>query len=216
MKQINSYIDSVFYTKDPLLEEVITSIQENGMPSISVSPSSGKLLTMLVSISGAKNVLEIGALGGYSGICLAKGFGSEGTLTSLELKEDYAKLAYGNLSKAGFGDQVSYMTGAALQSLEKLVQDNKKFDFFFIDADKDNYENYLQYCIKLAEPGALIVMDNVLARGSVAYPDAVPERHTAFMKAFNETVAKHPQLESVLIPIGDGLTLSKVSAQSHE
>ncbi|MET1180682.1 O-methyltransferase [Peribacillus simplex] len=216
MKQINSYIDSVFYTKDPLLEEVITSIQENGMPSISVSPSSGKLLTMLVSISGAKNVLEIGALGGYSGICLARGFGSEGTLTSLELKEDYAKLAYGNLSKAGFGDQVSYMTGAALQSLEKLVQDNKKFDFFFIDADKDNYENYLQYCIKLAEPGALIVMDNVLARGSVANPDAEPERHTAFMKAFNETVAKHPQLESVLIPIGDGLTLSKVSAQSHE
>ncbi|MFC8562549.1 O-methyltransferase [Peribacillus frigoritolerans] len=216
MKQINSYIDSLFYTEDDLLEEVIASIQENGMPSISVSPSSGKLLTMLISISGAKNVLEIGALGGYSGICLARGFGSEGTLTSLELQEEYAKLAYRNLSKAGFGDQVSYMIGEALHSLEKLAHDNKKFDFFFIDADKDNYENYLQYCIKLAEPGALIVMDNVLARGSVADPDAEPKRHTAFMKAFNETVAKHPQLESMLIPIGDGLTLSKVINQTHE
>ncbi|MDM5312505.1 O-methyltransferase [Peribacillus frigoritolerans] len=216
MKQINSYIDSLFYTKDDLLEEVIASIQENGMPSISVSPSSGKLLTMLISISGAKSVLEIGALGGYSGICLARGFSSEGKLTSLELKEEYAKLAYHNLTKAGFGDQVSYMTGEALQSLEKLAHDNKKFDFFFIDADKDNYENYLQYCIKLAEPGALIVMDNVLARGSVADPDAEPKRHTAFMKAFNETVAKHPQLESMLIPIGDGLTLSKVIDQTHE
>lgn len=216
MKQINSYIDSLFYTKDDLLEEVIASIQENGMPSISVSPSSGKLLTMLISISGAKNVLEIGALGGYSGICLARGFGSEGKLTSLELKEEYAKLAYRNLTKAGFGDQVSYMTGEALQSLEKLARDNKKFDFFFIDADKDNYENYLQYCIKLAESGALIVMDNVLARGSVADPDAEPKRHTAFMKAFNETVAKHPQLQSMLIPIGDGLTLSKVIDQTHE
>ncbi|WP_336866057.1 O-methyltransferase [Peribacillus frigoritolerans] len=216
MKQINSYIDSLFYTKDDLLEEVIASIQENGMPSISVSPSSGKLLTMLISISGAKNVLEIGALGGYSGICLARGFGSEGKLTSLELKEEYAKLAYRNLTKAGFGDQVSYMTGEALQSLEILARDNKKFDFFFIDADKDNYENYLQYCIKLAEPGALIVMDNVLARGSVADPDAEPERHTAFMKAFNKTVANHPQLESMLIPIGDGLTLSKVIDQTHE
>jgi predicted O-methyltransferase YrrM len=216
MKQINSYIDSLFYTKDDLLEEVIASIQENGMPPISVSPSSGKLLTMLISISGAKNVLEIGALGGYSGICLARGFGSEGKLTSLELQEEYAKLAYRNLSKAGFGDQVSYMTGEALQSLEKLAHDNKKFDFFFIDADKDNYENYLQYCIKLAEPGALIVMDNVLARGSVADPDAEPKRHTSFMKAFNETVAKHPQLESMLIPIGDGLTLSKVIDQTHE
>ncbi|MDF1996499.1 O-methyltransferase [Peribacillus frigoritolerans] len=216
MKQINSYIDSLFYTKDDLLEEVIASIQENGMPSISVSPSSGKLLTMLISISGAKNVLEIGAFGGYSGICLARGFGSEGKLTSLELQEEYVKLAYRNLTKAGFGDQVSYMTGEALQSLEKLAHDNKKFDFFFIDADKDNYENYLQYCIKLAEPGALIVMDNVLARGSVADPDAEPKRHTAFMKAFNETVAKHPQLESMLIPIGDGLTLSKVIDQTHE
>lgn len=216
MKQINSYIDSLFYTEDDLLEEVIASIQQNGMPSISVSPSSGKLLTMLISISGAKNVLEIGALGGYSGICLARGFGSEGTLTSLELKEEYAKLAYRNLTKAGFGDQVSYMTGEALQSLEKLARDNKKYDFFFIDADKDNYENYLQYCIKLAEPGALIVMDNVLARGSVADPDAEPKRHTAFMKAFNETVAKHPQLESMLIPIGDGLTLSKVINRTHE
>ncbi|MED4635218.1 O-methyltransferase [Peribacillus frigoritolerans] len=216
MKQINSYIDSLFYTKDDLLEEVIASIQENGMPSISVSPSSGKLLTMLISISGAKNVLEIGALGGYSGICLARGFGSEGKLTSLELQEEYAKLAYRNLTKAGFGDQVSYMTGEALLSLGKLAHDNKKFDFFFIDADKDNYENYLQYCIKLAEPGALIVMDNVLARGSVADPDAEPKRHTSFMKAFNETVAKHPQLESMLIPIGDGLTLSKVIDQTHE
>lgn len=150
-EQINSYIDSVFHREDVLLEEVLSSIKENGMRSISVSPSTGKLLTMLVSISGAKNVLEIGALGGYSGICLARGFGRDGKLTSLELEEGYAKLAHSNLSKAGFGDQVSYITGAALPSLEKLIGDNKRFDFFFIDADKENYENYLRYCIKLAE-----------------------------------------------------------------
>ena len=88
MKQINRYIDSVFCSQDTLLDEVIASIKENEMPPISVSPSSGKLLTMLVSISGAKDILEIGALGGYSGICLAKGFGEEGTLTSLELEEN--------------------------------------------------------------------------------------------------------------------------------
>ncbi|CAH0281934.1 Putative O-methyltransferase MSMEG_5073/MSMEI_4947 [Peribacillus sp. Bi96] len=210
MKQINSYIDSVFNNQDDLLEEVISSIKENGMPSISVSPSSGKLLTMLISISGAKNVLEIGALGGYSGICLARGFGKEGKLTSLELEERYAKLAQSNLSKTGFGDQVSYITGAALQSLEKLVNDNKRFDFFFIDADKDNYENYLHYCIKLAESGSLIISDNVLAGGSVADQSAKPKQYTELMKKFNETVANHPQLESLLIPIGDGLTISKV------
>ncbi|MGF9976976.1 O-methyltransferase [Viridibacillus arvi] len=210
MKQINNYIDSVFQNHNTHLEEVISSIEENGMPSISVSPSSGKLLTMLISISGAKNVLEIGALGGYSGICLTSGFGKEGKLTSLELEEKYAELANINLSKAGFGDQVSYLTGPALQSLEKLFEDNKRFDFFFIDADKENYENYLEYCIKLAESGAIIVADNVLARGSVADQEVKPKHYTELMKKFNETVANHPQLESILIPIGDGMTISKV------
>jgi caffeoyl-CoA O-methyltransferase len=211
MKQINRYIDSVFYSQDDILEEVLISIKENGMRSISVSPSTGKLLTMLVSMSGAKNVLEIGALGGYSGICLARGFNQAGNLTSLELVESYAELAHSNLAKAGFGDQVSYLIGPALQSLEQLVSDNRQFDFFFIDADKENYENYLNYCIRLAENGALIVCDNVLAKGSVADESAEPGRHTEFMKKFNKTVADHPQLESVLIPIGDGLTISKVN-----
>ncbi|MCY8102216.1 O-methyltransferase [Bacillus haynesii] len=213
MKQVNRYIDAVFTREDALLEEVLSSIQENGMPSISVSPSAGKLLTMLVSISGARRVLEIGALGGYSGICLARGFGEEGTLTSLELKESYAELAHSNLSKAGFGGQVSYMTGPALESLETLAGNQKRFDFFFIDADKGNYEHYLAYCIKLAEPGALIVADNVLAGGSVAGQGTEPRQYTKLMKAFNETVANHPQLESLLIPIGDGMTVSRVKIE---
>lgn len=210
MKTINTYIDSVFHTQDSILEEVITSIEENGMPAISVSASSGKLLTMLVSMTGAKNILEVGALGGYSGICLARGFGSDGKLTSLELEEKYAQLAYSNLSKAGFAEQVTYMTGPALQSLEKLEQGNERFDFFFIDADKDNYENYLNYCVKLAKPDAIIVTDNVLANGSVADSNAQPKRYTEIMKKFNIAVANHPQLESIIIPIGDGMTLSKV------
>ncbi|MEB2281155.1 O-methyltransferase [Lysinibacillus xylanilyticus] len=210
MKKINQYIDAVFYNDDAILEEVITSIEENGMPAISVSPSSGKLLTMLVSMTGAKNILEVGALGGYSGICLARGFGSDGQLTSLELEEKYAQLAYGNLLKAGFGEQVTYITGPALESLEKLVQRNEQFDFFFIDADKDNYENYLNNCVQLANPDAIIVTDNVLAAGSVADPNTQPKRYTEIMKKFNEAVANHPQLESIIIPIGDGMTLSKV------
>jgi len=210
MQIINNYIDSVFNKQDAILEEVITSIEENGMPAISVSASSGKLLSMLVSMTGAKNILEVGALGGYSGICLARGFGSDGKLTSLELEEKYAQLAYSNLAKAGFGEQVTYITGPALQSLEKLVQSNERFDFFFIDADKDNYENYLNYCVRLANPDAIIVTDNVLAAGSVADPNAKPKRYTEIMNKFNVAVANHPQLESIIIPIGDGMTLSKV------
>jgi caffeoyl-CoA O-methyltransferase len=210
MKEMNSYIDALFTDQDIILEEVLTSIKENGMRSISVSPSTGKLLTMLVTISGGQNVLEIGALGGYSGICLARGFGKTGRLTSLELVESYAKLAHSNLSKAGFRDQVTYMTGPALESLEKLICDKKQFDFFFIDADKENYENYLEACILLAVPGALIVSDNVIAGGSVADPNLGAKRHTETMKKYNEKVANHPRLESILIPIGDGLTVSRV------
>ena len=210
MKLINRYIDTVFNSQDALLEEVLSSIQENGMRSISVSPSTGKFLTMLVSISNARNILEIGALGGYSGICLARGFNGTGYLTSLELVESYAELANSNLAKAGFAEHVSYLVGPALESLDQLEKGHKQFDFFFIDADKENYNHYLEYCIRLAEDGALIVCDNVLARGSVARENDKQERHTEFMKKFNETVANHPQLDSILIPIGDGLTVSKV------
>ncbi len=210
MNRMNDYIESVFLTEDPLLEEVIASIKDNGMPDISVSATSGKFLTMLISMSGAKKVLEIGALGGYSGICLARGFGSKGTLTSLELEGKYAKLAERNLTKAGFGDQVTYITGEALKSLEQLVKEKEKFDFFFIDADKENYNNYLDYSLRLAEPGAYIVTDNVLAGGSVADQSVKPRRYTEVMKQFNQTVAEHPSLESLLIPLGDGLTVSRV------
>lgn len=210
MKKINQYIESVFTAPDPLLDDVLASIEENGMRQISVPPASGKLLTMLASISGAKRVLEIGALGGYSGICLARGMAEGGTLTSLELVDDYAQLAHRNLTKSGFGDRVTYMTGPALDSLEQLAGRGETFDFFFIDADKENYENYLEACIRIADNGALIVCDNVLAGGTVADETAEPARHTETMKTFNEKLADHPKLESLLISIGDGLTISKV------
>ncbi|MBU9672399.1 O-methyltransferase [Planococcus sp. CP5-4] len=209
MEQINSYINKVFVEQDEVLEGVLTAINEKGMRPISVSPASGKLLTMLVAMTGAEKVLEIGALGGYSGICLARGFGAKGHLTSLELEQDYAELANTQLIKAGFDGQVNYLTGTALESLAKLKDQGRTFDFFFIDADKENYENYLVACLELAENGALIVADNVLAGGSVA--EAGKERqHTEAMQKFNETAARHPQLESILLPVGDGLLVSRV------
>lgn len=103
------------------------------------------------------------------------------------------------------------MTAPALQKFEKLLQDNKQFDFFFINADNSNDKNYLNYCLELAENGALIVRDNVLANGSVANELVEAKHYTEFMKTFNKKMANHSQLESTLIPIGDGLTLSKVN-----
>ncbi|QTD41897.1 O-methyltransferase [Sporosarcina sp. Te-1] len=211
MKNINQYIDQVFVPPtDDILHHVLKSIKELGMRSISVSPASGKLLTMLVSMTGATQVLEIGALGGYSGICLVRGLESEGQLTSLELEPAFAELAHRNVSLAGFGEQVTYKTGPALDSLLELKAEGRTFDFFFIDADKGNYKNYLDECIELAVPGAVIVADNVLAGGSVVETTDVQKRYTDQMREFNEYVSNHPQLESILLPIGDGMTVSQV------
>ncbi|TCP53363.1 putative O-methyltransferase YrrM [Tumebacillus sp. BK434] len=203
------YVRGLFGQEDEILTGVRQSIVDRGMPTISVSPEVGHYLTMLVKMIGAKHVLEIGALGGYSGICLARGLGADGSLTSLELEADYAELAHENLKKAGFGDQVQYRLGEALSSLEQLEQEGAKFDLFFIDADKVNYLNYYNYALKLANPGALIIGDNVLQSGRVYDPENDGE-NTLAIRAFNETIATDERVDSMLLPIGDGLSVTRV------
>ncbi|OAS87951.1 MULTISPECIES: O-methyltransferase [Metabacillus] len=206
---VEEYIHSLFTKDDAILDKVLESIHANGMRNISVPPEIGKLLTLLVKISGAKEILEIGALGGYSGICLVRGLREEGHLTSLELKEEYAQLAHENLQRAGFGDRVTYYTGEALKSLDQLEKNEKRFDFIFIDADKENYPNYLDRSIRLANPGALIVGDNVLQRGQVCDASYVDLR-TENMRAFNQRMANDPDLESIILPVGQGLSIGRV------
>jgi caffeoyl-CoA O-methyltransferase len=205
------YIRSQFAPQDDVLEGVLKSIKKQNMPMISVSPESGKLMTLLIQISGAKEVLEVGALGGYSGIHLVRGLPEKGQLTSLELKPEFAKLAHSNLKAAGFGDRVTYYTGPALESFEKLDAAGKTFDLFFIDADKENYDHYLEQAIRLSNPGGLILADNTLWSGKV-YDFTVNDANTVALRKFNEKVANHPKLDSILIPIGDGITLARVKS----
>ncbi|PGT81206.1 MULTISPECIES: O-methyltransferase [Bacillaceae] len=207
--KVEEYIHSLFTKDDRILDDVLESIQAKGMRNISVPPEIGKLLTLLVKISGAKEILEIGALGGYSGICLVRGLREDGQLTSLELMQEYAELAHENLKKAGFGDRVTYYTGEALKSLEQLEAEQRKFDFIFIDADKPNYPNYLDWALRLANPGALIVADNVLQRGRVC-EESIDDPRIECIRAFNERVANDPMLESIILPIGDGLSIARV------
>lgn len=206
---VEEYIHSLFTKDDAILDKVLESIHANGMRNISVPPEIGKLLTLLVKISGAKEILEIGALGGYSGICLVRGLREEGHLTSLELKEEYAQLAHENLQRAGFGDRVTYYTGEALKSLDQLEKNEKRFDFIFIDADKENYPNYLEWSLRLVNPGALIVGDNVLQRGQVCNASYVDVR-TENMRAFNERMANDPNLESIILSVGQGISIGRV------
>lgn len=197
------------YTEDELLLEVKAAIKANNMPEVSIAPGYGRLLTMLVSLSRSSRVLEIGALGGYSGICLCRGFATGGTLTSLELKREYAELAHHHLDKAGYGGAVEYKIGPALDSLKLLEAEGRKFDFFFIDADKENYPNYLEYTIRLASPGAMIAGDNIFLRGRTLNTDKNGPAVQA-MRRFNEMIANDDRLTSTLLPAYDGLALAVV------
>ncbi|WP_336511469.1 O-methyltransferase [Alteribacter salitolerans] len=205
----SDYIQNLFAEEDDVLKDVITFLKENGLPEISVPSEAGKFLYLLVKIAGAKNILEVGALGGYSGIWMARGLPEDGRLTSLELESEHAKVAETNMKKAGLDHKVTYRVGDAVESFTDLVADGETYDFFFIDADKENYPVYIESALLCAEPGALIVADNVLWGGKVV-DEGNDEENTRFLREFNEFAAKDPRLESILVPIGDGVLVSRV------
>lgn len=202
------YIDSLFET-DEVLEKIRKGTAEHGMPDIAVALGYGKLLTMLVSMNHVTNALEIGALGGYSGVCLARGLQEGGQLTSLELLPHYAEVAKQHVTEAGFGHCITYKVGDAKESLEQLVQEGKKYQFFFIDADKEGYPAYLEYAIKMADRGAVIVADNILLRGRIIN-EAKKGPAVQAVRGFNQLIANDPRLESTLLPGYDGLAIARV------
>ncbi|KZS44105.1 methyltransferase [Paenibacillus glucanolyticus] len=204
----DDYVNQL-YPEDEELQLVIEAIREHGMPEVSVAPAYGRLLTLLVQTAGARNILEIGALGGYSGICLCRGLPADGKLTSLELKEEYAALAGIHLEKAGFKDRVEYRIGPAADSLAALKREGRTFDFFFIDADKENYPLYLEYALELANPGALIAGDNCFLRGRTLNSEKNGPSVQA-VRRFNEIIATDERLVSTLLPAYDGLILARV------
>jgi caffeoyl-CoA O-methyltransferase len=202
------YLEQLF-AKDADLERVNETIHKAGMPEISVAPGYGRLLTFLITLSGARKVLEIGALGGYSGICLARGLPQEGTLISLELRQDYADVARESVTAAGWGERVQYRVGDASISLAELVAQEARFDFFFIDADKENYPHYLEQCIRLSNEGAIIAADNTLLRGrTIDHSKQGPS--VLAMREFNRIIAQDPRLTGVHLPAYDGLALARV------
>ncbi|MDF2652014.1 MULTISPECIES: O-methyltransferase [unclassified Paenibacillus] len=203
-----SYMEGL-YEEDTVLERVKEVIRTHNMPEISIAPGYGRLLTMLVTMIGATKVLEVGALGGYSGICLARGLKEGGKLISLELKQEFADVAKQNVTEAGLGELVEYRIGEALIHLNELLEQGERFDFFFIDADKVNYPNYLELAIKLANPGAIIAGDNTLMRGKVVDANQTKASVQA-MRTFNQLIATDPRLESTILPAYDGLALARV------
>lgn len=203
-----SYLQTLF-PSDDTLEQISRSIESAGLPRISVKPEIGHLITLLVSSIQAKQALEIGTLGGYSGTCIARGLSAGGKLTSLELKEEHAALARHNLELAGFEQQVNILLGEALHSLERLQAEQRQFDFIFIDADKPNYLHYLQFALQLSHVGTLIVADNVFLSDRVIDPNNQSPGPVA-MRQFNETLFANAKLQSTILPVYDGIAIARV------
>ncbi|MDX8496490.1 O-methyltransferase [Mesorhizobium sp. VK22B] len=165
---VDRYIVSSLFEADPVLDAVLAANREQGLPAIDVSAAQGKLLSLLVRIRGAKKVLEIGTLGGYSTIWMARGLPADGKVVTLELDPHHAKVARLNFERAGVSDKVDLRLGPALQSLAALASENAgPFDLIFIDADKPNNPNYLSWAMRLSRSGTVIVCDNVIRDGAV-------------------------------------------------
>lgn len=163
--EVDDYIgDNLLADADPIFEAVLRANAAGGLPAIDVSPAQGKFLNLLVTISGTRRILEIGTLGAYSTIWMAKALPAGGAMVTLEYAAKHAAVAKENLARAGLLDRVEVMVGPALDSLPKL---SGAFDLIFIDADKPNNSNYLHWALKLSHPGTVIVLDNVVRNGRV-------------------------------------------------
>jgi predicted O-methyltransferase YrrM len=203
------YVRSLFIDEDEVLKSIAPGLEEREMPQISVPPEVGKTLYLLAKMSGAKRVLEIGALGGYSTIWLARALPETGKVISLEISQKHADFAAENVAKAGLEDRVTFLVGDAMKSLEELARKGERFDFVFIDADKPNYINYLEKAIQLSQPGGVIAADNLFQHGRIFDEnDQAPSPRT--IRNFNSQIAGDPRLESILLTIGDGLGVSPI------
>jgi predicted O-methyltransferase YrrM len=195
---LDAMLNQLLNTEDDVLVATRTSAVAAGMPPIEVSAQHGKLLSLLATITQATRVLEIGTLAGYSTICLARGVGPGGRVTTLEYEPRHAEVARANLALAGVDDRVEVVVGAALDTLPTLAERGERFDLFFIDADKENNAAYVQWAIELATPGALIVIDNIARSGRVL--DPAPDDHQA--RAVREMfvmMGGHPRLDTAAI-----------------
>ena len=197
--RVDAYYQGLLAPGDPVLEQALAEANRAGLPAISVSPLQGRLLEVLGRALGARRILEVGTLAGYSTIWLARALPPDGRLVTLELEERHAAVARANLDHAGLGDRVEVRVGPADASLRALVAEGAgPFDLVFIDADKDGYATYLERALELTRPGSLIIADNVVRGGEVADPGS-REQNVAGVRRFNERLAAEPRLAATAV-----------------
>jgi predicted O-methyltransferase YrrM len=213
---IDHYFDGQLLRADPVLEAALAGSAAAGLPAIQVSPSQGKLLHLLALGCGARRILEVGTLGGYSGIWLARALSGDGRLVTLELEAHHAEVARASFQRAGLAGRIDIIVGPALASLAQLrMQRVAPFDLVFIDADKENNLGYVQGALALSRPGTLLIVDNVVRHGAVV--GGAHDQSVEGIRRMTEWIGQQPQLSaSVVQTVGlkghDGFLLARVDA----
>jgi predicted O-methyltransferase YrrM len=208
---VDEFLDTTVVGDDPALSAALEASDAAGLPRIAVSTQQGKFLSLLASAIKARSVLEIGTLGGFSTIWLARGVGPDGRVLTLEYEPKHAEVARANIDRAGVGDRVEVVVGPALETLPTVTQG--PFDLVFIDADKENNAGYLEWAVRLTHPGSVILVDNVIRDGSILSPD--PDDVARATRRTLELMGEHPGLDAaVLQTVGakhwDGFALALV------
>jgi predicted O-methyltransferase YrrM len=213
---VDRYLDDLLVGHDAALEEALRASAEAGLPAINVAPTQGKLLNLLARLQGARAILEIGTLGGYSTIWLARALPADGRLITLEIDRKHADVARANVARAGLQQRVEVRVGRALESLAQLGAEKAgPFDLFFIDADKPNIPAYFNWALQLARRGSLIVIDNVVRDGAVIQADSA-DASVQGVRRLNELMASEPRVSATAIQtVGgkgyDGFALALVT-----
>ena len=214
---IDGYLTDLFVGTDPALDAALAASERAGLPSIAVAANQGKLLHVLARTLGAKRILEIGTLGGYSAIWLARALPAAGRLITLEIDAKHAEVALSNFVRAEVADRIELRLGAALETLPRLVEEKlPPFDLVFIDADKASIPDYFTWSLRLTRPGSLIIVDNVVRRGAVIDANNT-DPNVQGVRRFNELAAKDPRVTATTIQtVGskghDGLAFLYVNA----
>ena len=214
---VDSYIIDLFHSADEALEAAQASGAAAGLPDIAVTPVHGRFLHLLARLVGARSILEIGTLGGYSTIWLARALPQDGRLVTLEYSPLHAEVARSNVARAGLAGKVDVIVGKAADSLQQLAASGSgPFDFIFIDADKPGYADYLDWSLRLSRPGTLIVADNVVRQGQIVAPDG--DDNVRGIREFNRKLAAEPRVDATILQtVGskgyDGLAIAIVKAE---
>ncbi len=212
--KVDQYIGGTLLGDDPVLQAALKSSDAAGLPAIAVSPPQGKQLHILAQMIGARRILEIGTLGGYSTIWLARAVPADGRVISLEFDPKHAEVARENIARAGLEDRVEVRVGAALDSLPGL-EGGEPFDFFFIDADKVNNPNYFEWAVKLSHPGSVIVVDNTVRGGGVADAGSTDESIKGTRALYEKVGADERVTATAVQTVGskgyDGFLMARVN-----